>query len=312
MITKTKKSAINYILICCCTYKRPEKLARLLRSLKEINYPVGIKTEILVVDNDRNSSAKGVCESSVLPVKLHYVTEEKKGLSNARNRALFKGIELFASHIAFIDDDEVADINWLVNHVDFYNRFENIYISSGPTYKKFEQNYPDYILENRIFRVHSSKKLGQVKKTCASGNVFFPINICEENDIYFSEEFNYSGSEDTDFFSRLSGLGFEIGWNYNAVNHEIVDEERASLKWILNRAFHNGYSVALTKCNGNNLKRLTYILSHLCSVIYGLFCSLVFVFLGFTKFFNSLTLLSKNLGKLFGALIMRKSNYYGE
>ena len=38
--------------------------------------------------------------------------EEEKGLSNVRNRAIKEAFKLGAGHIAFIDDDEIADINW--------------------------------------------------------------------------------------------------------------------------------------------------------------------------------------------------------
>ena len=55
-LSRTKKSAITYILIGCCTYKRPAKLKTLLENLQKINYPKDIKTEILIADNDIEKS----------------------------------------------------------------------------------------------------------------------------------------------------------------------------------------------------------------------------------------------------------------
>lgn len=306
----TEKSEITKIIIACCTYKRAKKLERLLNNLCELNYPNDIETEILIVDNDFEQSAKDVVEKFRNKLNINYVVEEEKGLSNVRNKALMEAIQLGASHIAFIDDDEIADINWLINHIKFYNKFEEIYISSGYTYKKFEYNYPNYILKNRIFKTPHAKKLGEHRETCATGNVFFPLNIVNENKIYFSNEFNKSGSEDTDFFSRINKSGFKIGWNCNAINYEIIGKERATINWILKRAFHIGFSVALRECKANPQIRGKYILSRSFTIIWDSFYSIVSIFLGITKFINAVTLLSKDIGKLFGALILKNNNYY--
>lgn len=310
----SEKLSVSYVMICCCTYKRPEKLERLLNNLSNINYQKNIKTEILVVDNDKEKSAEKVVSKFSQRLCIHYVSEKQKGLSNARNAALRESMNYGASHIAFIDDDEIADINWLVNHIEFYQKFEDIYISSGPTYKRFENNYPSYIINNTVFATHSSKKLGDYKKTCASGNVFFPLNIIKDSNTYFSKDFNFSGSEDTDFFSRLSKNGYIIGWNYNAVNFELINDERANIKWILNRAFHNGYSVSLTRfLNQKNFyKRLFYIIEKIFTLLMNFIIIIFSIPFGITKFLNSVTRFVKNFGKFLGAILLERRSYYGE
>lgn len=310
----SKKKPVSYIVICCCTYKRPQKLERLLKNLCSITYPENIKTEILVADNDKEKSAEKIVQKfkGILPV--HYTADPRQGLSNIRNKALKEAEKLGASHIAFIDDDEIADKNWLVNHIDFYNKFENIYISSGPTYKKFHEDYPDYIINNVLFSTVSSKQLGELKKTCASGNVFLPLDIVEKNNIYFCEKFNFSGSEDTDFFSRLREAGYNIGWNFNAINFEIIDKERASIKWILKRSFHNGYSVSLVRFykNKNIFKRAVYILEKFFTILLNILTIIFSMPFGITKTLNSITRFIKNCGKLSGAIILKERGYYGE
>lgn len=296
------KIAAEYILITCCTYKREKQLERLLNNLTEINYPQNIKTEILIVDNDIEESAKTVIEKFEDKLPVHYCIEKSKGFVNVRNKALREAINLNATHIAFIDDDEIADVNWLLNHIDFYNKFENIYISSGPTLKKFEGNYPDYIVNNKIFQVKTNKKNGTLKKTCASGNVFFPLNIIKENNIYFSEEFNKSGGEDTNFFGRLNAQGFNIGQNNDAVNFEIVDSERTNIKWILKRAFNTGKIKGVIKNqNIGNIKKYAYITEKsIIGLLYAIFSIIVLV-TGRTNSLNCLTKTSHELGKVAGA-----------
>jgi succinoglycan biosynthesis protein ExoM len=299
-----KKSEITHIIIAVCTYKRKQELERCLISLCDMNYPENIKTEILVIDNDIEKSANEIYKNFKNRLNIHYTTETAQGLSNVRNKALKEAIGLGGTHLAFIDDDEVADENWLINHVNFYNKFEEIYISSGPTYKKFDRDYPDYIVNNKVFRVISRKELGAYKKTCASGNVFFPLNIIQENNIYFDEKFNFSGSEDTDFFGRLNKAGYKIGWNYNAVNFEIVTSERANIKWILKRAFHNGYSVSMTKFTNQeySFKRIFYILEKFFTLLIDFLTIIFSIPFGMTKLLNSVVRFTKNSGKFCRAI----------
>lgn len=309
MCMHIEKIKIKSVVIACCTYKRPEKLNRLLKSLCNINFPY-VPTKILIVDNDKEQSAKNIVEKFQDILNIQYVVEEEKGLSNVRNRAIKEAKQLNATHLAFIDDDEIADVNWLVNHIEFYEKFDGIYISSGPTYKKFENNKPDYIVNNRIFKVSSRKILGTLKKTCASGNVFFPLN----HEIYFSKDFNFSGGEDTDFFSRMNNAGFKIGWNINAVNYEIVSDERANLKWILKRAYNNGIIKGFMKIKHKNLIKRFLYLFEISFIIAGNFILSVICFLqGLTVGINQFTKLVNSIGKFKGLTLKNIDNsLYGE
>ncbi len=115
------KEKIKLIAIACCTYKRGIFLAKLLNSLDELNLP-DVGCEILIIDNDANQSAKEIVKEfkNKTHYKMHYFVEKNAGLSNARNRALKEANSLNASHLAFVDDDEIVDKNWLWEHVNFY------------------------------------------------------------------------------------------------------------------------------------------------------------------------------------------------
>ena len=202
----SNKYNIEYVVIAICTYKRPNLLKQAIDSILCINFNNEIRTEILIIDNDKNESAKEVVNEFVnkSKIKIHYFVEEKVGLSNVRNRALIEGINLNATHLAFIDDDEIADKDWLVEHINFYNSEKNIFVSSGPTYSKFIKDYPSYIKKNNVFKTVSTKPHGLIRDNCATGNVFFPLNIIKDNNIYFSQDHNFIGGEDGEFFGRIS------------------------------------------------------------------------------------------------------------
>lgn len=311
---KINKTAVDFIVIACCTYKRPKQLERLIISLTEMYPPPDITIKILIIDNDKNKSAEVVFEKFKNKADIHYIVEENKGLSNVRNRALRTAIELNASHIAFIDDDEIADKNWLINHINFYNKFEDIYISSGLVNFKFENKHPNYIVNNNIFKSYNNKNLGKIKKTCGCGNVFMPLNIVKENNIYFSEEFNLSGGEDTDFFNHFSCNNYNIGWNYNAITYEIVDNSRTNVKWILKRAYNNGRITGYTKINNKKtfIEKKLYIINELFKLVLNSILAPCSILFGMTVFVNKLIDVSGNIGKISGASQYKLSNFYGE
>ncbi len=314
MTVKTKKE-IEYILIACCTYKRADALKNALSSLFEIDLPENIKTEILIVDNDEFKSAYGVVKEfeDRGAIKVNYVVEKNPGLSNVRNCALKTAIEMGATHIAFVDDDEIVDKNWLKAHIDFYETKEDIDVSSGPAYAKFDKKYPAYIMKNSVFRQSSSKEHGKIRKSCATNNVFMGLDIVQENNLYFLKDFNFTGGEDGNFFERITKCGYKIGWNEEAIAYEVVNEERANIKWILARKYYDGYMGAILRFRYNNIsvyKRVVYIFEKTVTVLANIVMSLLSIVAGPTCFVNCISLTAKSIGKLLGAISLKSLYYY--
>src|SRR5262245_3279025 len=95
------------ISICLCTFKRPVLLAELLRTLLRQETDGLFTFSIVVVDNDREGSARQTVDQFRLehPDIIAYFIEPEQNIAAARNRtvAVASG-EL----VCFIDDDEVA------------------------------------------------------------------------------------------------------------------------------------------------------------------------------------------------------------
>jgi len=91
-----------------CTRGSPPGLEACLVSLVRQEYP---DFEILVVDNaPEGDGCEALAGRLAGAVRLRRVVEPRPGLSFARNRAID---EAASDLLAFIDDDEVADPNWL-------------------------------------------------------------------------------------------------------------------------------------------------------------------------------------------------------
>lgn len=96
------------ITVVICTRERPGALARCLDSLLAQDYP---DFRILVVDNAPATEATAeVVRSAARRGRVQYVREMKAGLSFARNAAVRAAP---GEILAWIDDDEYADVHWL-------------------------------------------------------------------------------------------------------------------------------------------------------------------------------------------------------
>ena len=101
------------ISLCIATCARPTGLARLLASIEQLELPSGVEIEVVVVDNDPAGTAAPVLARwSHLP-GLRTFHEPERNIARARNRAVR---EARGRWLAFVDDDEAVQPDWLVAH----------------------------------------------------------------------------------------------------------------------------------------------------------------------------------------------------
>ena len=82
-------SGETIISICICTFRRPMMLEQLLNFIQQDLESPG-HTEVIVVDNDKNESARGIVEKhSRGPLPVRFFVEPEQNISLARNRAAF-------------------------------------------------------------------------------------------------------------------------------------------------------------------------------------------------------------------------------
>lgn len=233
-----------FITICITTFKRDEGLAKLLRSISRLEKVPGVFLSGIVIDNDGTGNASSVVQkhNSEGEVRFSYVVEKQKGISFARNRA-FHSIPADADYLAFIDDDEFLDPNWLVEYVRVI-RDHSASVYLGYVEPVYPPGIPDWLQSPSFNRKKS--KTGTFCKTANSGNVLIGREVIEKVRPWFKEEFAESGGEDSDFFYRVTERGFKIAAVPDAVAYEDVPIDRANLKWILKRNFRSSNTNAIS------------------------------------------------------------------
>ena len=136
------------VAITVVTYRRPESLKRLLDSLNGLRFQHGDppRIRICIVDNDAEQSAKAVVENHRFSRdwELFYDVVEQRGLSHVRNRAIELSAQ--ADFLVFIDDDQVADENWLSELLKTQQEF-NADVVWGRNKPKFDQPPSDAVID---------------------------------------------------------------------------------------------------------------------------------------------------------------------
>ena len=254
------------IIICICTYKRNESLIRLLKSIEKCKKE-NILIEKIIIDNYKDSTCLWALEKNNIN-NFFYTIEIKKGLSNARNRALTELKKYNFDYCIFLDDDQVVSENWLLEMIKVLN-FTNSDIVKGNVIYLSDIEKKEKNKKVELFYTINNIEDGKKIEYCGLGNTIMRKKVIDEN-VFFDHRFNYIGGEDTDFFLKLSKLGYKITYSSRGIVYEEVEEDRLSLNYILKRSFIAGFSY-LVVLNNNTFKfKIKQTTKSVCKLIINL------------------------------------------
>jgi GT2 family glycosyltransferase len=240
------------ICVCVITYKRRDLLRQLLTGLSTLTFQKFSMPEIafVVVDNDTSRSAEDICREVPLPWPVKYVVETRRGIAQARNRAIREARD--ADFVVFIDDDELPTPAWLDELLWTQARFAADVVC-GPVLPSFAADVPDWVKIGGFFD-RSARDSSSRPDECRSGNVLIRSNVFASVTA-FDERFGLTGGEDTEFFLRVRRAGYKIVSSGEACVYETVPISRANLKAVLRRAYQSGNSWVL--CESSLDRRLS-------------------------------------------------------
>jgi glycosyltransferase involved in cell wall biosynthesis len=232
---------VSDIAVLIPTLRRPDSLARTLRSLAALPELPRLAREIVVADNDPEGSAAATVEAlrTACPVPLVYVHVPTPGVATARNAAL---AATQAPLIAFIDDDEEALPGWL-------SALANTHFALGAdvTFGPIEGVIPDLshwaadYLQGLFSRAGPAES-GLAPRTWGCGNSMMTRATALPSPAPFAVAADQSGGEDDILFQALTIRGGRFGWAADAWVLEHAPAHRATLSYALQRAFAYGQS----------------------------------------------------------------------
>jgi GT2 family glycosyltransferase len=220
-----------------------------------------IPKEIIVVLDP--NSALVTFYSKLLGSSVKLVVSDAFGLSAARNM----GVRSCDSEIvAFIDDDAVADPNWLENLVGNFVDTKVIGVG-GRIAPIWSAKKPNWLPEELYWIIGCSYKGLPTNKEPIRNpigcNMAFRRSLFEKVG-YFSTNVGRFGNQllghdDTEFGIRATNMlkGTKIIYDTEAVVKHKVSKNRAMLRYVLRRSYAEGFSKALvtnaTKITGSIL-----------------------------------------------------------
>lgn len=249
--------------VCVITYRRPHGLQRLLGGIAQQRLPEPPpELRVVVVDNDPEASARAVCDEARewLPHPLEYLVEKRRGIPQARNAALALAMGA-AEFVAFIDDDEVPEPQWLAELLRV-QRDRNADAVGGPVVPVFDVPPPAWIERGGFFE--RERHTTGARVPCAyTNNVLVSTQALASLDRLFDERMALTGSSDTELFERLARCGHRIVWSDLAQVREWVPPSRAKLSWLLQRSFRIGTaSVIIDRVCREEPRRAWRMLAH--------------------------------------------------
>ncbi|RWM27466.1 glycosyltransferase family 2 protein [Mesorhizobium sp.] len=222
--------------ICICTFRRPE-LADTLRSIAALEKPTGFEIGIVVADNDDEPSAQALVKALAQELKLpiRYRHAPARNISIARNACLDASVSDF---VAFIDDDETATPDWLVELVATAAATGATAVL-GPVRASYRPDAPEWMRKGDFHSTLPVWVRGEIRTgyTC---NVLLSMTEESLRSRRFSLARGQTGGEDTEFFDHMAKAGGRIAFAPKAFVDEVVPRSRAAFDWLRRRRFRFG------------------------------------------------------------------------
>lgn len=241
-----------------CTYNRSQLLKQCLESLSTLIAPSqGLVWEILVIDNNSTDDTKNIVEEikSKSRVNLRYFIETQQGIVFARNRAVK---EARYGIIAFVDDDETADKNWLENMAGTFKSYDPDCVGGKMLPAGWPEKLPAWFTQElHLFASIYDRGDALIEWTSVDQNTPYSGNIAYKKSVfdklgYFDISMgrrgkdSVSGGEEQDLNIRILENGGKIIYQPKAVVYHAFRPQFLKKSYYRNISFYQGQAEALS------------------------------------------------------------------
>ena len=219
---QTQERPLILVSLCAATFRRPDGLDRLVRSLARVQLSKSqVALELHVVDNDPDGSAETVCSDlhPEVPFPINYHIEPRRGIPYARNRSVAM-IAPEADFAVFVDDDETVEPDWLEQLLRVQREYDADVVS-GPVLPRFLSTPSPWIVKGRFFE-HDRHQTGDRVDRAYTNNTLVRVEVLRRMAPQFDERMVLSGGSDKQFFRRVHEAGYRMVWANDAIVYEWV------------------------------------------------------------------------------------------
>jgi GT2 family glycosyltransferase len=236
------------------TFKRPEHLELTLASVAG-QLTSRIVAAVVVENHAAGGEGKAVVDRMFAEKRAKglAIIEARQGNCNAYNAGFAAALSAFPNltHIAIIDDDEIAVPLWL-DGLLAAAADSGADIVGGPQVPVFDDKAGARRYANHPVFQPAHGESGSAGLITSTGNCLMSVQVLKTmRPDWLDERFNFLGGGDTDFFTRCRDKGFRFHWAAEAVVHETVPARRTERSWITARSLRNGLISALIQRKHN-------------------------------------------------------------
>jgi len=250
------------------SYDRVHLLERALTACLADRTADALAWEIIVVDNHPDKLAERMIArlAQVAPAPITYLSDARRNVSIVRNLGITKAR---GRYVAFIDDDEAPETNWLKELVATLDRTAAD-AAFGPKHPEFEGGVAPawdrqgwrYTLDMQMQQdepIHMFGRLRKKGKGLGSGNAAFRVATCFDTPEPFSVAFGDGNGEDTHLLFRLALAGKRFVWAPNARVREFIELDRAKPSYMVTRMKRGSQHYAASRIATSDRKLYTQV-----------------------------------------------------
>ncbi len=223
------------VTIAIASTGRPS-LARCLASIAALINPMSHVIDVVIADDSPDGSvARLLREHPGLPFKTAVIITAAHNVAIARNACLNAAT---GDYIAFIDDDEWAEPDWLSRMFACLADF-NADCVFGPVHPIYPVGTERWIIDANPLHVDWGKR-GRRVSVGRGGNTLFKRAIAEQHHLRFDPALGRTGGEDTQFFHRYGQTGATMVVTDDAIIREHAPKARVNIAYFRARAMRTG------------------------------------------------------------------------
>jgi succinoglycan biosynthesis protein ExoM len=239
----TPAAPTDAVVIGICTFRRAF-VAETLASLARLHLPAA-PVSIIVADNDDSASAAGLIAriAATHPLPVRYIHAPARNISVARNAVLAASLDAGARYLALLDDDETASPGWLIALLHRQAATGSAAVV-GPVRARYATSAPSWMQAGAVHDTRPDLDRAGLVTEAYTCNVLLDLAVPALRALRFDPARGRTGGEDTAYFRALMAAGHPITYAPDAVLHETVPDDRASLRWLLRRRYRMGQTHA--------------------------------------------------------------------
>ena len=273
--------------VIICTYNRLSLLKLCIASIADMKTPAE-DFEILVIDNNSSDGTGEFCKGLDTFYPNHnwrYIVETNQGIAFARTRG---AKEAAGNLIAYIDDDCLADPNWLNEIINFYDKNPEVMSTGGKIIPKYLAPVADwfgkyfwglvgnYDLGNKVFQMKGARYP-------SGANMHFRKTAFEKYG-YFDGNLGRSGKslmagEEKAMYLKLIGANEKVYYLPQVIVHHHVEGNKFDKEYVKHHSMGIGASERLMN-KGSFAKLTMKFIEYLAKFGYAIGYGLIYLLQG--------------------------------